>query len=214
MSSYILDRGTAKNRASYVADHYGSGYELLHLAAEKTTIKIEQIHALAAQITTRSSLPRVVWVEEASQMTTPAQNALLKTLEEPGENTTYLLTCEAASLLLPTIRSRCVSIHLSNKSDRSNSSNLIIIKQAMSASPGDRLVIAGNLGTDRTEALVWIRSLARELSASLHVTTSAKSQQLLGRIEAEALAAERELFANCSVSLVLQHFFLHLPRVR
>jgi DNA polymerase-3 subunit delta' len=41
-----------------------------------------------------------------------AQNALLKTLEEPPPGTVLILACEAEERLLPTVRSRCARIAL------------------------------------------------------------------------------------------------------
>lgn len=55
---------------------------------------------------------RVVLIHEAEKMTPQAQNALLKTLEEPLPGTVFLLTTSAPALLLPTIISRCRSIKL------------------------------------------------------------------------------------------------------
>ena len=45
-------------------------------------------------------------------MTVQAQNALLKTIEEPPKYTVILLLTENAELLLPTINSRCVMLKL------------------------------------------------------------------------------------------------------
>lgn len=50
---------------------------------------------------------KAVILKEAHLLTTEAQNALLKVLEEPPLNTTIILTSESAHSLLPTIRSRC-----------------------------------------------------------------------------------------------------------
>lgn len=55
---------------------------------------------------------RAVLVRDAHKMTPPAQNALLKTLEEPGAGTVFLLLAEQEEPLLPTIRSRCRIIRL------------------------------------------------------------------------------------------------------
>src|SRR5205085_7980331 len=41
-----------------------------------------------------------------------AQNALLKTLEEPPPATTFLLVTSAPDVLLPTVRSRCQRVNL------------------------------------------------------------------------------------------------------
>ena len=46
-------------------------------------------------------------IHDADRMNTEAQNALLKTLEEPPAETTMILTSANPSALLPTTRSRC-----------------------------------------------------------------------------------------------------------
>ncbi|OGL26278.1 hypothetical protein A3E49_00265 [Candidatus Saccharibacteria bacterium RIFCSPHIGHO2_12_FULL_49_19] len=49
---------------------------------------------------------RLIVFENADRMSEEAQNALLKTLEEPPTNTTFILTSSTSSGLLPTIVSR------------------------------------------------------------------------------------------------------------
>jgi len=53
---------------------------------------------------------RVVLVREAERLNENAQNALLKTLEEPPRGTTLVLECSRAAALLPTVRSRLVRV--------------------------------------------------------------------------------------------------------
>ena len=53
---------------------------------------------------------KVFIVHEAELMSIPAQNALLKTLEEPPPGVTIVLLCRRAELLLPTTRSRCALV--------------------------------------------------------------------------------------------------------
>ena len=53
---------------------------------------------------------RFVIVDPADAMNAQAQNALLKTLEEPPEDTTLVLVASSPDALLPTIRSRCMRI--------------------------------------------------------------------------------------------------------
>ncbi len=50
---------------------------------------------------------RLVLLQPACHMNRSAQNALLKTLEEPGDGTLLLLVADSPQLLLPTIKSRC-----------------------------------------------------------------------------------------------------------
>lgn len=60
---------------------------------------------------------RVFIIRHAHLMTTEAQNALLKILEEPPKGVYFLLLCENASLLLPTVRSRAPVLKMSVFSD-------------------------------------------------------------------------------------------------
>jgi DNA polymerase III subunit delta' len=50
---------------------------------------------------------KVFIIEESELMTTEAQNAMLKTLEEPAGRTLIVLLTDQPDALLPTIRSRC-----------------------------------------------------------------------------------------------------------
>lgn len=53
---------------------------------------------------------RVVVIDDAQAMNPPAQNALLKTLEEPPPSSILMLVTAAPGSLLPTIRSRCQTL--------------------------------------------------------------------------------------------------------
>lgn len=55
---------------------------------------------------------RVVILRDADRMNEEAQNALLKTLEEPGTDTLLVLVASRPEALLPTTRSRCVPVAL------------------------------------------------------------------------------------------------------
>lgn len=56
---------------------------------------------------------KIYIIDEADKMTVGAQNALLKTIEEPPEYVVILLLVRNMSLLLETIRSRCIKLLLS-----------------------------------------------------------------------------------------------------
>ena len=59
-----------------------------------------------------SSYYKIYIVDEAEKMTVQAQNALLKTIEEPPEYAVILLLTNNIGGLLPTIQSRCVRLDL------------------------------------------------------------------------------------------------------
>lgn len=55
---------------------------------------------------------KVYIIDHADMMTPQAQNALLKTIEEPPQYAVIMLLVENAEILLPTINSRCVMLRL------------------------------------------------------------------------------------------------------
>lgn len=61
-----------------------------------------------SQRTSARGQGKVVLVYPAERMNHVTANALLKTLEEPAGDLRFVLACEAAHQLLPTIRSRCL----------------------------------------------------------------------------------------------------------
>lgn len=79
---------------------------------EKGTIKIDTIRQLYKQTRTKKSEVLVIIIDDAETMGQPAQNALLKLLEEPPAHTRFILTSHTPQLLLPTVRSRVQEISI------------------------------------------------------------------------------------------------------
>ncbi|MEE0199997.1 MAG: DNA polymerase III subunit delta' C-terminal domain-containing protein [Muricomes sp.] len=65
-----------------------------------------------------SSRYKIYIIADADMMSVQAQNAILKTIEEPPEYAGIMLLTENAETLLPTIRSRCVMLKLRNIKDQ------------------------------------------------------------------------------------------------
>jgi DNA polymerase-3 subunit delta' len=73
------------------------------------SIKIDQVRDIIDRAAYRpfEGLRRVVIVDEADALVHAAQNALLKTLEEPPPSSVFMLITSRPDALLPTVRSRC-----------------------------------------------------------------------------------------------------------
>jgi DNA polymerase III delta prime subunit len=213
MHAHILTGGNQDSRAKYLADLDNSQTELIHLVAAKSTLTIQQIKDLWTPLSIAPRLNRIVWIEEANLLTVPAQNALLKMLEEPPQSTAFYLTCASAASLLPTIRSRCQTIiRPASLQGGSTIYDLRSLKEIMSLSPGDRLTAI--VKRDRGESILWISQIESALKGKLADPTVSKAgTQTLAKIAHLALEAHTQLLANCSVSLVTQNFYLHLPHV-
>jgi DNA polymerase III subunit delta' len=79
---------------------------------ERRDIRTEQARETSRWLTLRPlyGARKVALIEEAECLNEHGQNALLKTLEEPPGAAVLVLLATDASLLLPTVRSRCVRL--------------------------------------------------------------------------------------------------------
>ena len=84
------------------------------------SIGVDDIRRLNNDIVIKpySSRYKVYIIREAEKMTEQAQNALLKTIEEPPEYAVILLLTNNFGAFLPTITSRCVRIQLTPVPDK------------------------------------------------------------------------------------------------
>lgn len=83
--------------------------------SDKKAISVSQIREELVgdmEIYPYRSARKIYVIEDADRLGLPAQNAMLKTIEEPPAYGLVILLCENASALLPTILSRCVRITL------------------------------------------------------------------------------------------------------
>ena len=98
----------------------GSHPDILTVRHEKPTVlsvgEIREQLCDTADVKPYEGDRKVYIVPDADRMNPQAQNALLKTLEEPPAYTVILLLAENEETLLPTIRSRCVILPVRNLS--------------------------------------------------------------------------------------------------
>ncbi len=89
--------------------------ELLTLSPDNKQIRIEQIREAQQFAKLKQSSPgvsRIIVIESADTMAEPAQNALLKLLEEPAHGVVLILLVEHETSLLPTVLSRSQAIKI------------------------------------------------------------------------------------------------------
>ena len=95
--------------------------DIIRVRHEKpNTITVEDIREQVnhtIQIKPYRSTYKIYIIDEADLMTAQAQNALLKTLEEPPSYAVFFLLTENANVLLDTIKSRCVMLKFRNLQD-------------------------------------------------------------------------------------------------
>ncbi|HEU0164093.1 MAG TPA: DNA polymerase III subunit [Thermomicrobiales bacterium] len=106
-----IDRGTFPD-VTFVDLEMQSSRE--KSTSRNTSLNIATVREISANVMLRplESRWRIAIVDDVETMQETAQEAFLKTLEEPPAYTILLLLTSDADLLLPTIRSRCLTLSL------------------------------------------------------------------------------------------------------
>ena len=84
---------------------------------QKKEISVSQARELVSDASTlpNEAERKVYIIKDAGAMNTQAQNALLKLLEEPPSFVSFILVTENSSLILETVRSRCVCLSINGE---------------------------------------------------------------------------------------------------
>lgn len=106
---------------------------------------------------------KAVVIDAYESITTEAQNALLKVLEEPPANTIIIIATSKKELLLPTIISRCKiilledeKIDLKNEDIAQLDNSLAVV---LNGKIGDKLKAAQDIAKNK-ETAVWLEKMA------------------------------------------------------
>jgi len=90
----------------------GNNPDFVLIEPDGNQIKIKQMRDMQDKVLEKPivSNRKIYVINDADKMTTEAQNSLLKTLEEPVGYVTIILIVENENMMLPTIKSRCISV--------------------------------------------------------------------------------------------------------
>jgi DNA polymerase-3 subunit delta' len=106
--------------------HVGDHPDLLWVERgdEKTRVTIKQVRELQSVFRLKGSDGgrRAAVIADAEWLNQEAQNALLRTIEEPPPRTTFVLVCASPAGLLATVRSRCLRVDFPQERGASPSS--------------------------------------------------------------------------------------------
>lgn len=182
----------------------------------KDTILIEQIRDLitffSLKVPGERAIKRVAIVQDAHKMGHPAQNALLKLLEEPPIDSTLILTSPQPQSLLPTIRSRLQIIHLPRVAATPETEDVQLVKQALSGTAYDRLLLVDGPLKPRDIAVKFVRTLTTVSMAALEAAAQKQSAnvQRWNTVLNAAHTADDALAHSGNVKLVLTELMLAL----
>lgn len=207
----VADREQAKKYIQKTWNINVNTYHHLAWFEDEGALKIATVRELKEHLgfAQNSKNIRFCIVMGIDTATVPAQNALLKVIEEPPENTQLVLVGSTLSTVLPTIQSRCI-VSISNTSTPysqkvSQATEELYTTITSEKSISTALTTAESF-TDRAEALL----LATELKHLLHQKIKADStNQVIPKHLRAVLQLQHQLQHNCNVQLVVEALFLH-----
>lgn len=136
-SATILELG--KSKISQIAPGITRDNINIIEKKETATIGIDRIKEVISQAS-RSTLTgklKAYIIVEAHRLTEEAQNALLKLLEEPPDDTIFVLTTNNVDLILPTVVSRCqVILEDENRTEKDSFEDISVL---LDSDPIERL---------------------------------------------------------------------------
>jgi DNA polymerase III delta prime subunit len=155
-----------------------SPFDTTTISLEKS-IGIEDIRAMQQKLylSTTAGKKKAITLFHAETLTVEAQNALLKTLEEPPGHALIFLLAADKSNLLPTVLSRCTVIELANKQDGSSArgdANLTLLEGSIK----EALALAEKAKTKEDALLLLTELIIATRNKLLEGDTSQKASSI------------------------------------
>ena len=169
----VSDYEWGEQIAKYIAEVANFDYEVVYpLKDDKINLDVGKIYAKQARELvqkTRTALKKnkVYIIYKASTMNEQAQNAFLKSLEEPNSSTFYILLVNNVHSLLPTVLSRSQILKIT---PLNNDASLKLIPDNIPANIKQQILFVANGNPLLINKLVNDSSLISQYSA--HITTA------------------------------------------
>jgi DNA polymerase III subunit delta' len=161
--------------------------------AGKKEISIQQIRELEKELNFRSfsGKKKIAILDPATLMNLSAQNALLKTLEEPPRDSLLILVAANGGALLPTLRSRCLRISFGPLA-RDLISGFLVFRKGFAAETAEFLA-AMSLGSLGAVVSIDTQELLERRREWVRLISGVRAGDYRAAIDAaEALAGSKE----------------------
>ncbi|MFH1833241.1 MAG: hypothetical protein ABH816_03740 [Candidatus Levyibacteriota bacterium] len=178
------------------------------------SIGVEDVRNLQKKIFLKplKSQTKAVIIKNSQNLTIEAQNALLKVLEEPPENTVIILTVANIDLLLSTILSRGKIIQLKKESlellpgEIKKYNDLLLSLPSLEI--GERLKLAESFSKNKDEAILWLEKMI--IVARKNLIDDSSNNQLLNCLISFQKVHTILSTTNVNLRLTLENLFMNL----
>lgn len=184
-----INKENQENCSSCIKFRDNNHPDFKQIEPENGVIKIETIRNLQQEIAQKpiASSKKVYLIINSDAMTREAQNCLLKTLEEPPEYATIILTTANEAKLLNTIKSRCIKISFApiNKKEIK-----IKLKEILQEQPNEELIDKSQGSLGRAVKLQENKEIYRQVD---NILVNMNSQSIVTLFnDSEVLYKEKE----------------------
>jgi len=164
--------------------------------------KIEDTRELSKFTKLTRSKKRVLLLENIESASTESLNAFLKSLEEPQENISFIMTSSNVSGVLPTIVSRSVVIHVGVR--EATDKEKALTKKLLSLTVIEKFLFLEKF-RDRKDAINFLEGLL----FSLHEKLKSEPNKFIHTIETVNTTLER-IKKNANVNLQLTNMAIKI----
>jgi DNA polymerase III delta prime subunit len=183
---------------------------IVEVGSERKMISVEQIRDLLSSASFRpyEGRNKVFIIDPADALSPGGSNSLLKTLEEPTRDTTFILLTRSPELLLPTIRSRSQAIYVGGDAPRDpqlEADILALLQQFAKKNESAALLALGAIVADQEDANAAMALLAEILceAAAGRVDVSLPREKLLAAADAIVFGT-RWLVVNADPRMLIE----------
>jgi hypothetical protein len=218
MHAYIVSGGNQEERTKKIkylcASWKISPFDIVHITQDETSIGISDVRDFnkRLQLKPKESEHLVGIIDHAEALTQQAQQALLKTLEEPPASVYILVSVTRESMLLPTILSRCQLISLSDTTTHTPEELEAYwqkLSLLMKATPGQVIAQCATFSKTKEDIGAFITgAIASGRSKLRDHTLSDTDKKHLAAILHKLLAAKEYETTNIALLAVVESIFL------
>lgn len=183
-------------------DYWKESFESLGIDESRKVIEMQRGKPLAHN--------KRIFVLHAQSITREAQNALLKVLEEPTSGSHFFLVVPSESILLPTVKSRMLSVKLLHKTFEDKTlHNSAEIEAFINGDLKERMKITATLSEskDRKKISIFLNEIERSFSGKI---MDAEVRNFLTALQ------NIKIYENdrgASLKMLLDHIALTIPKL-
>ncbi len=211
--SYLIESGK-ENGISYVEDFLKKEWGVERVGNpdfyifEYETFSVEEARKIKEVASTKPFGEKKIIIISANFIGREAQNALLKTFEEPNKDVYFFIIMPNTTSLLGTVKSRLMKISFDARNDKEN----IKAKEFLGSGSDERLKILSSFlshesETKKSDLIEFLDNVEREFSTGFFKDKGRRES--LG----ELLDLKKYLYDNSpSVKMISEYLALRLPK--